>query len=77
MPRKYARRGETHQRARLTTVQVLAIRAAAGLQSISKLARKYGVDRATIRKILRGKSWRHLLPKRPSLQPIGLPPLAD
>lgn len=57
-------RGETHSRARLTEVQVLEIRRrAAGPINVCAIAREYGVSRGTVRLILDGTNWRHLLPE--------------
>lgn len=64
------RRGEKNIKAKLTTEQVLAIRAAdvSSRSAITKLRLYYGVDDSTIRFILEGKTWKHLLPA-PSLDP--------
>lgn len=55
--------GERHHRCKLTSAQVMEIRAAAGKTSGPKLAKKYGVGHETIYAILNGKTWKHLLEK--------------
>ena len=54
--------GESHTLAKLTDDAVRDIRArrAAGTDSISALAREYGVSRTTLRNALSGKTWKHL-----------------
>lgn len=56
-----ARQGERHPLAKLTLAQVTAIRAeTTGRRGEQKeLASAYGVSRATICNILKGKSWSH------------------
>ena len=55
-------RGSLHHQAKLTEAQVLDIRAvyAAGTVSQRQLAREYGVDRGTIRFIVRREHWTHI-----------------
>lgn len=55
-------RGEDQHAARLTTGQVLTIRAryAAGHETQEEIARDYGVATVTISDVTRRKSWRHL-----------------
>ncbi|HEX8011565.1 MAG TPA: HNH endonuclease [Casimicrobiaceae bacterium] len=55
-------RGEKAALAKLTEAKVRTIRAeyAAGVAGYKKLARKYGVNRTTIRPIVRRKTWRHV-----------------
>lgn len=52
------RRGEHHHKAKLTTEQVMEIRASNDKQIY--LASKYGVDQAEISRIRNGRRWRHL-----------------
>lgn len=54
-------RGEQHSRAKLTTVDVLAIRAAVGMTQ-QHLGIKYGVSQKQISRIRLGKKWAHLPP---------------
>ena len=54
-----AARGERNGRAKLTAEQAAAIRARAG-ESHRSLAREFGVDRTTVRDIVRGVIWRGL-----------------
>lgn len=54
-------RGEQHFRAKLSTDDVLAIRAAVGFTQ-RQLASQHGVSHAQINGILSGKFWAHLLP---------------
>lgn len=51
--------GEKHGSAKLTADQVMKIRAAND-PNLGDLARKYGVSRATVCIIRKGKIWRHL-----------------
>lgn len=54
-------RGERHHRAKLNAAQVSAIKIASeGGESIHAMARKYGVNRWTIKRIIRGTSWCHV-----------------
>jgi hypothetical protein len=56
-------RGEANGFAKLTDAQVLDIRRArAEGESVSALAAAYGVDVVCIYHIVRGETWRHLLP---------------
>ena len=55
-------RGEQHSGAKLTAVDVLAIRATVGLTQ-KHLGLKYGVAQTQISRILSGKKWPHLLPE--------------
>lgn len=57
-------RGEQKKTHRLTEVDILAIRdaAAAGPVNLCSLARLYGVSEGAIRKVIRGETWRYLLP---------------
>jgi hypothetical protein len=52
-------RGERCSLSRLTNDQVIEIRATSGV-SFRELGRRYGVDRKTIRLIVRGETWAHL-----------------
>ena len=60
--RVVVKRGETNKSAKLTAEQVIALRAtyAAGGVSHKDLAIVYGVNKATICRILSGKKWAHL-----------------
>lgn len=51
-------RGEDHHQAKLTAQQVEQIREQAKTESISSLARQYGMSRAAIRDIRDRKTWR-------------------
>jgi hypothetical protein len=55
--------GESHTLARLTPEVIYEARQrhAAGVASMSALAREYGVSRTTLRHALSGKTWKHLL----------------
>lgn len=55
--------GEAHPRAKLTTTDVLAMRAAhnRGVTNAS-LARRYKIDPSTVSNIVNHKAWRHLTP---------------
>ena len=56
--------GAAPWRAKLKPAQVRAIRTAHDLGATkTELARKYGVGWVTIRDIVIGKTWKHLLPK--------------
>jgi lambda repressor-like predicted transcriptional regulator len=54
-------RGERCHNAVLTEQQVLEIRRAGG--GYAELARKYGVTPATVCDVLKGRTWKHLLPQ--------------
>lgn len=56
------RRGETHPRAKITEVQALEIkrRYANGGISMTTLAAEYGLEKTTVRTLIRGKTWKHL-----------------
>lgn len=58
-----AAQGEKHHNAKLTEKQVIEIREFSGRLSQSELARRYGVGKGTIRDVIRGWTWRHLLHK--------------
>lgn len=51
-------RGELHHAAKLTWPLVRALRAEGATQSVSALARRYGVTRRTIRQALDGETWK-------------------
>jgi hypothetical protein len=51
-------RGELMPTSRLTEAQVRAIRSAAGNTSQKAMARLYGVGATTIRRVVRGETWR-------------------
>lgn len=54
-------RGERAPKAKLTEAQVLELRAeAAAGARVSALARKYGIDRNSVAKIIARKNWSHL-----------------
>jgi hypothetical protein len=58
----HAPRGERHYAAKLTAADVPIIRArAAAGEPIGRLAREYGVHRITLRDVVRGLSWKHVL----------------
>jgi hypothetical protein len=66
-------RGETNGRSILTADQVREIRHSMdGLKplahNLKPLARQYGVDWTTVRNIVKGKIWRHLLPPNNEVQ---------
>jgi hypothetical protein len=69
-----SRRGEKHNLAVLTEEQVKAIRDEyiPGEVGYGKLSRKYGVDKGTIAYVVKGKSWRHLLPGASKLVDVSL-----
>jgi hypothetical protein len=52
-------RGEDSGNAKLTLIQVRAIRAATGMQRDT--AKRFGVSLSTVNSILRGRNWRHLV----------------
>lgn len=54
-------KGERNARAKLTTQEVLDIRASTGRHE--DIAARYGVSTSNISMIVSGKTWRHLLPK--------------
>ena len=54
-------RGEHQGAARLRAEQVREIRRRAASESQTSIASEFGVDRTTIRCIVTGKTWRHLL----------------
>jgi len=60
-------RGERTAHSRLTAAQVLEIRGlwVTAAVNISQLSRQFGVHRSSIRKIVEGKAWAHLLPVFP------------
>jgi len=60
---RYVRRGSGHPNARLNDAQVRAIRACyrPGTVTQEQLAAEHGVSPRTIRLILSGRTWRHLL----------------
>lgn len=62
-------RGESHPSSKLTAEQVVDIRTryAAGGISQAELAREYGVQGSSIRKILIGKNWTHIGPHHTEL----------
>ena len=55
------RKGELHHRAKLSAQQVVEIRNLykSGI-GYKKLAKKYGVDRVSIRSIVKGELWKHV-----------------
>jgi hypothetical protein len=55
-------KGERNGRSKLTAADVLAIRELYGsyVNSTGQLAKGFGVDKATIRAIVRGETWKHL-----------------
>lgn len=53
--------GERNHGAKLTEADVLDIRASRGV-SINELARRYGVSRGTIGRVVHGHTWAHLTP---------------
>lgn len=53
--------GELHHGAKLTTDAVREIRALKGAEPTKRIAKRYRVDDKTIRSIMRGESWKHLL----------------
>lgn len=60
------RLGADNGAAKLTDALVLTIRQEkAGGASIGGLARRHGVNKRTMQALLRGKTWRHLLPDPP------------
>lgn len=60
---KTVERGEAHASSKLTDAQVLAIRA--DRRRNPAIAAQLGVHRSTIGQIKRGRTWRHLLEKKP------------
>lgn len=56
--------GESHYRAKLTEEDVLAIRNST--ESLSVLARRYGIGKSTAGHTRNGKTWKHLLPGQES-----------
>jgi DNA invertase Pin-like site-specific DNA recombinase len=61
------RRGENHPRAKLLQSDVTEMKARfADGASIASLARAYGVDRRTVRRVLVGESW------KPAPEPVEL-----
>lgn len=54
-------RGEGHGRRKLTDESVRAIRAALGV-SKAELARLHGVSHKTVRNVLSGRIWTHVVP---------------
>lgn len=54
-------RGEGHHRAKLTETQVREIRRRAGLgETKTPLAREFGVDQRSVRKIITRETWKHV-----------------
>lgn len=53
-------RGERNHKAKLTPADVQSIRTMHPALSYAKIAAKYGVERSTIRGIIKGRTWRHL-----------------
>lgn len=53
-----APRGERHPMARLSVEEVKAIRSLFGTTTVSNLARQFKVERATIRRVAQGATWR-------------------
>lgn len=53
--------GETHAFAKLKDWQVREIRKLAGAESMTKIAKRFGVSHSTVSEIIAGKSWKHLL----------------
>lgn len=62
----YHSRGEDYKTSKLTEKDVLEIRRKYIPYKISylKLGKEYGVDFSTIYLIIKGKNWKHLLPKK-------------
>lgn len=58
---KVPRKGEAHERAKLTEAQVREIRSLQGAISRSKLASRYRISKSVISQIQRGEIWKHLL----------------
>ena len=61
--RNYLLHGEAHPNARLTRAQVVEIRKEAKVAGTSRawLARRYGVSRSCIDRIVLGETWREAL----------------
>lgn len=53
-------RGEKHLKSKLTVEQVREIRSLRGVMTQRALARRYGVAKTSIQRILDGTNWRHL-----------------
>lgn len=53
--------GERHPMVKLSEKDVIAIRSMKGRYSLSQLSQMFGVGRANLSLIIRGKTWRHLL----------------
>lgn len=55
--------GEAHYRSKLTESDVIAIRQiyAGGCHNMSEIARKFGVSNVTVKRVVRGEVWKHLL----------------
>ena len=68
-------RGEDHPNAKLTTEDVIFIRTDKTL-SIKEMAKKYNVSSNTIRSIINGKSWKHLITNAEAPQQATIIPLA-
>lgn len=68
-------RGERNGRAKLTNIDVQAIRTAAAYGKVNKnaLGRKYGVSGVLIGLILRGKNWKHITHRTVLRSPKPLP----
>jgi Mor family transcriptional regulator len=62
LTRRGPRRGEEHHQAKLSDADAAEMRTvyAAGGVSVSELALRYGVSTAVIRRMIRGKSWKHV-----------------
>lgn len=58
-------RGERNAWHKLTAKQVRAIRKASVTKNQYDLAEKYNLNQSTISRILRGKTWKHLIDKEP------------
>lgn len=57
------RRGEECHATKLTSDDVAEIRALAGTVPKSKIAKKFGVNRTTVARIIRREGWNHIAPK--------------
>lgn len=68
------RHGSAHNNAKLTEEDVLKIRASSEMGTPA-LSVKYGVAKRTIRDVLNGTTWRHLLPAASLPQPPRKPSL--
>jgi DNA-binding MarR family transcriptional regulator len=54
--------GESHPRAKVTEADVLVMRAmyAKGGITMTALAKQYGLEKSTVRAIIRKETWRHV-----------------